>query len=340
MEQILLECTGDGTLSLTATNLVTYATATIPHEGPVVSGAILPKFLKAAMGIANSTGEPVIELEMGAPDNETNPNPEAPIVLRLGKWSIPAARRPKNEYPMPPKSKGNPTGIDGKFFDALKHTLPFTSTDETRYIITGIFLDPESELEGIRGHAVATDGRRITASACEVPFEGILPKTAAALIAGSDANSGTAHRSNDPDPIAVFDLTTPWGNLNITTKLLAGNYPHWPQVIPAGTPTGKRRWDTANLLAEIDPILILGEKARLEITREGTNIKLDGSNTAGFTKTIQTDKEISCAMNLTFVKSLCALFRQGAEVLHFPDQQPLRVKQNGVTHAVMPMRWP
>lgn len=341
LERVLLECAGEGTISLTATNLTTYATATLSHKGPAMAGAILPKFLLAASEIAKTTGETEIEAEQDVEPVENSA--AAPVVLRVGEWAIPADRRPKKECPLPPDVQGETKPVGEKLFEAVRQTLPFASNDETRYIITGVHLDPVSELEGTRGHVVATDGRRITAAACEIPFEGTLPKPAASLIANCGATSGTSRGTCEShgSKTAAFELTTTWGTLTIATKLLGASYPDWTRVIPAGNPLKTSRWDSANLLEELGAILPLGEKALLEISPEGTGIKILDSNIQGATKTIWTaGGKITCALNLTFAKSLCGLFPHGAEVFHFPNEQPLVVKQSGVTHAMMPMRQP
>ncbi len=116
--------------------------------------------------------------------------------------------------------------------DALKKTSYAISTDETRYVLNGIFVQFK---EG-KMSLVATDGRRLAMVEHDLEFPAsnecdvIIPSKAVnELQRLLNTEGGVIMRLTDSQ--VSFEIN---GNL-LVSKLIEGNYPNYRQVIPSNT---------------------------------------------------------------------------------------------------------
>jgi DNA polymerase-3 subunit beta len=117
----------------------------------------------------------------------------------------------------------------------LKRTSFAVSTDETRYVLNGIFVSFKDHKVTL----VATDGRRLALMDEEADVNGenqtefIVPtKAIAELNRLLQDKGGVEIRYTDNQ--AAFDLKGGEGiEVRVITKLVEGNYPNFKQVIPA-----------------------------------------------------------------------------------------------------------
>jgi len=116
--------------------------------------------------------------------------------------------------------------------DALKKTSYAISTDETRYVLNGIFTSfKEGKLT-----LVATDGRRLAMVENDLEFpsaneaEVIIPSKAVAELQRLLSEDGDVTLKLTDSQIA-FEIN---GSL-LVSKLIEGNYPNYRQVIPSNT---------------------------------------------------------------------------------------------------------
>ena len=144
--------------------------------------------------------------------------------------------RDRGEDEFPPL----PTFEDAKEFkinqevllDALKKTSYAISTDETRYVLNGIYA---SFKEG-KMSLVATDGRRLAMVENDLEFPAsnecdvIIPAKAVSELQRLLKSDGeVSMRLNDSQ--VSFEVN---GSL-LVSKLIEGNYPNYRQVIPSNT---------------------------------------------------------------------------------------------------------
>src|SRR3954469_18426405 len=114
--------------------------------------------------------------------------------------------------------------------DALKKTAYAISTDETRYVLNGIFF---SFREG-KLTMVATDGRRLALVDLEVEFprsdeiDIIVPTKCVNEIARLGSSDMPVKMSVTENQVA-FEV----GKTLLVSKLIEGNYPNYKQVIPS-----------------------------------------------------------------------------------------------------------
>lgn len=143
--------------------------------------------------------------------------------------------------------------------DGLRKTSYAISTDETRYVLNGIFA---SFREG-KLTLVATDGRRLAMVDCDLEFPSshetdvIIPSKAVQELQRLLGDSGelTLSLSNNQISFAIGDTL-------LVSKLIDGNYPNYRQVIPGDA---------------IERVVISRE-ALLETTRRVSLLSSDKSN--------------------------------------------------------------
>lgn len=109
--------------------------------------------------------------------------------------------------------------------DSIRKAIAFTSTDETRYVLNGVYCDPATG-----GNVIATDGRRLFITPARLPGKAfIMPaKTVAILSHPSLLGKPAVFRRNDENEL--FSLT--FGATVIHSKTIQGNFPNYRQVIP------------------------------------------------------------------------------------------------------------
>ncbi|MEI6356020.1 MAG: DNA polymerase III subunit beta [Verrucomicrobiota bacterium] len=225
LSNVLLSASA-GKLELTATDLdVTICStvaATVEKEGK----ATLP--VKKLFGIARELPASEIELEI---------DDKSVCTLRAGASFYKINGLAADEFPPMPvfKQARAVTLPQDKLKAMLRKTSFAVSTDETRYVLNGIFFS----LKDHKIALVATDGRRLamTDEDAEVPAESqadfIVPTKAINelnRLLGSVGNVELKFSENQ----AAFTTSTVEGGpgVLIVTKLVDGNYPNYRQVIP------------------------------------------------------------------------------------------------------------
>ena len=145
---------------------------------------------------------------------------------------------PAEEFPPLPKFKesGQATVPQGKFREMLRKTAYAISTDESRYVLNGLYM----KLDGHNLSFVATDGRRLALVEEEMEGEGakaefIVPAKAVGELTRLLGNEGEVSiRMSDTQ--VEFTLTQEGGEpIKVYSKLVEGKYPDYKQVIPKDT---------------------------------------------------------------------------------------------------------
>lgn len=123
--------------------------------------------------------------------------------------------------PPPDPATVSTTWLPAESLAALAAARAFHSTDETRYVLNGCLLEPSA--------VVATDGRRACMFLCPgPPVSIILPTKACEILFKTRASNAILTL-----PLAKPESATfAWDGITLHTKLIAGNYPNWRQVIP------------------------------------------------------------------------------------------------------------
>lgn len=228
LSNVLLEAEGDE-LRLTTTDLDIRVSARVARRDPSDEatltidepGAItLP--VRRLVSIVREL--PGVEVEFSADGNAA--------FLHSGSSHFKVLGLPPDEFPPPPKlEEFREFKVSQKVLrDGLKKTAYAISTDETRYVLNGIFC----QFRDGKMTLVATDGRRLAMTDADVEFPEsaetsiIIPTKTVNELQRLLRDDGGDVRIRLSDRQIVLELNQ---NL-IISKLIEGNYPNFRQVIP------------------------------------------------------------------------------------------------------------
>ena len=227
LSNVLIRAEGDR-LEFTATDLdVTVACAV---EAKIKKGGSTTVPVKKLFGIIRELNNPEIEIEV----DERNT-----CSVRSGASFYKINGLSAEEFPPLPKFKEDKKVVlpQEKIRGMLKKTSFAISTDESRYVLNGIFIS----LKEHKLTMVATDGRRLALVDEEVDVseksqgEFIVPAKAVGELGRLLADKGDVE-IRYTDNQASFTLKDDKGfSILVITKLIEGNYPNYRQVIPAET---------------------------------------------------------------------------------------------------------
>ncbi len=216
----------DGTrLELTATDLDVTVCSSVEAQVKQAGATTVP--VKRLFGIVRELGNPEIELEVD--DKHICSVRSGPSFYKINGLAA-------EEFPPLPKFKEDKKVMltQETVRNMLKKTSFAVSTDETRYVLNGIFFS----LKDHKLTMVATDGRRLALVDEEVDVD---EKSYGEFIVPSKAVNELNRLMQDKGNVeikyaenqAAFALQDEKGvNVLVITKLIEGNYPNYRQVIP------------------------------------------------------------------------------------------------------------
>jgi len=227
LSNVLLRAEGDR-LELTATALDVTITCSVEASVKKAGTTTVP--VKKLFGIVRELTAPEIDLEVDD-KNVTS--------LRSGSSFFKIRGLGAEEFPPLPKFKEDKKVAlpQEKIKGMLRKTSFAISTDESRYVLNGIFIS----LKEHKLTMVATDGRRLALADEEVD---VSEKSQGEFIVPAKAVNELNRLLQDKGEIelkyaenqAAFALKDEKGSsVLIITKLIEGNYPNYRQVIPAET---------------------------------------------------------------------------------------------------------
>lgn len=215
----------DGKLELTATDLDVTIACSVPATVETPGRTTLP--VKKLFGIARELPAPEIELDV---------DDKAVCSLRAGASFFKINGLAAEEFPPLPsfKQARAVTLPQEKLKAMLRKTSFAVSTDESRYVLNGIFFS----LKDHKVTLVATDGRRLALTdedaeiAAEAQADFIVPTKAINEVNRLLGAAGNVELKYSENQVAF--TTTGEGQMGalIISKLVDGNYPNYRQVIP------------------------------------------------------------------------------------------------------------
>jgi DNA polymerase III subunit beta len=227
LSNVLVRAEGDR-VDFTATDLDVTVSCSV--EGSVKKGGATTIPVKKFFGIIRELTSPEIEIETDD-KNVTS--------IRAGSSFFKIRGLAAEEFPPLPKFKEDKrvTVPQEKLRSMLKKTAFAISTDESRYVLNGIYLS----LKDHKITMVATDGRRLALVDEEADVadksqgEFIIPSKAVNELSRLLTDKGEVD-VNFSENQASFTLKAEKGpGVLIVSKLIEGNYPNYRQVIPAET---------------------------------------------------------------------------------------------------------
>ncbi len=227
LSNVLLRAEGEH-MQFTATDLDVTITSTVEASIKKPGAITLP--VKKLFGICRELASTELELEV----DEKNT-----CSIRAGASYYKLRGLGAEEFPPPPNFREERQVVlpQEKVRGMLKKTSFAISTDESRYVLNGIFLS----LKEHKFMMVATDGRRLALVDEEVD---ISEKSQGELIVPAKAVSELGRLLQDKGEVeirftenqAAFGLRDDKGlKTLLVTKLIEGSYPNYRQVIPSET---------------------------------------------------------------------------------------------------------
>jgi DNA polymerase-3 subunit beta len=170
--------------------------------------------------------------ELPADDVEIDIDEKNTATIKCGSSLFKIMGLSDDEFPpLPDLKDGNSYTVEqGSFKQMLGNIAYGASTDETRYVLNGIYLGMKAD----KMTMVATDGRRL--ALIEKDME--LPKEAEAdMIIPSKAVRELLHALGDDGDVKIYggknQVAFEFGTTLVVSKLIEGAYPNYKQVIPA-----------------------------------------------------------------------------------------------------------
>lgn len=215
-------------LELTATDLDVTVSCGVEAQVNKMGMTTVP--VKRLFGIVRELGNSEIEVEVD--DKNVTSVRSGPSFYKINGLGA-------DEFPPLPKFKEDKKVVlpQETVRNMLKKTVFAVSTDETRYVLNGIFFS----LKDHKLTMVATDGRRLALAdeEVELPEKGqgdfIVPAKAVNELTRLMQEKGEVEMKYAENQ-AAFTLRDEKGeSLLVVTKLIEGNYPNYKQVIPGET---------------------------------------------------------------------------------------------------------
>ena len=156
LQHVRIDRAANGAMTISATDLDAFASYRFSEGSEGNAESILVPFAPLNSIVKHCGADQTIGLEKPSRDH-------AVIHYEIGGHA--AEQRieslPSDEWPPPPKVKGERVLLDGTLRSALLEALKCASTDESRYTLRGAFIDVSDK----RSHyVVGTDGRHLFAS--------------------------------------------------------------------------------------------------------------------------------------------------------------------------------
>ncbi len=225
LSNVLLKAEGNR-LELTATDLDVSVSCSVEAQVKKPGSTTIP--VKKFFGIAR---------ELGSQDLELSTDEKHVTSLSAGASFYKIRGLAAEEFPPIPKIKDDRMVSlpQEKIRSMMKKTSFATSSDESRYVLNGIFVSMKDN----KLTMVATDGRRLALVDEEVDIpeaalgDYIIPSKAINELNRLLTDAGNVELRLGDNQASMNLLPEKGPKVCITTKLIEGNYPNYRQVIPS-----------------------------------------------------------------------------------------------------------
>ena len=228
LNHVKIERTAEGWLAITATDLDTFVTVRLEQPSAGEPLALLVPFEQLQRTAKACTKNEDIFVAPGAKNTGF-------IQYGLGTQlaEIEFDALPVDEFPSTPRMKGVPIPLNNTLRMAIHDALECASTDETRMILNGAFLDttkPQAH------YVVGMDGRHLfTSNSFSLPMKDSLIIPSHKFVGWKEFNNDgewqlrVAPPQTKDDPSYLQISSRRW---HFITKQIEGQYPNWRHSVP------------------------------------------------------------------------------------------------------------
>jgi DNA polymerase-3 subunit beta len=338
LSNVLMKAEGNK-LEFTATDLDVTINCAVEATVKKKGSTTIP--VKRFFGVVRELTSPEIELEV---------DEKHACSIRAGASFYKINGLGADEFPPIPKFKEDKKVIvpQEKIKSMLRKTSFAISTDESRYVLNGIFVI----LKEHKMTMVATDGRRLALVDEEVDIpensqgEFILPTKAVNEITRLLGDQGDVEMKFSENQVSL-SLADEKGNAAVViSKLVEGNYPNYKQVIPSDTKERVALPREEMLAALRRAQIMTSDKAnsvKLAIGRNNLAITANSPDVGEARETLAINykgKDLQIAFNPAYLIDPLNVLTEDEVFLELIDElSPGVLKINGpFLYVVMPMR--
>jgi len=226
LQHVRVERLSDGAFTISATDLDAFASYRFERSSEGNAESILVPFAPLHSIVKGCAGKENISLERSSGDN---------VLIRYQIGGQEAEQRvpslPVEEWPATPKINGERVLLNGALRSALLEALKCASTDETRYVLRGAYIDVSEKQSH---YVVGTDGRHLYSSnSFHVPIgtSVIIPdhRFLGWKELPKDGDWALRIELDKDQPVFVEISSYQW---TFVCKAIEGNFPNWRQVLP------------------------------------------------------------------------------------------------------------
>jgi DNA polymerase III sliding clamp (beta) subunit (PCNA family) len=226
LQHVRVERLSDGALTISATDLEAFTSYRFEQNREGNAESILVPFSPLHSIIKGCAGKENIGLEKLTGDRIAI---RYPIGGQETEQQIPSL--PAEEWPATPQINGGRVLLNGALRSAVLEALKCASTDETRYVLRGAYIDVS---EKGSHYVVGTDGRHLYSSnSFHIPIETsvIIPdhRFLGWKELTQDGDWSLRVESDNGKPVFVEISSYRW---SFVCKAIEGNFPNWRQVLP------------------------------------------------------------------------------------------------------------
>ena len=248
------------TLVITGSDLDLTITVTLDVSGEKNGISVIPAKLLADV---------IRSVESGIVDLTVN---EADLQVVAGRSEFSLRTIPADEYPIFEEIETEPVNIDaGMLVEALEQVTPAASGDDSRPILTGVYM--VAEKKGFR--LVATDSYRLAVR--DMPGSSLLAGQPPILVPSRaltelsrllEGNKEVELHLGEKEASFVVE------NVRMTTRLIEGEFPDYKRLVPDDNPN-KLTANRTELRDAVKRVRLLAQEAtpiRLEMTSSGLQL--------------------------------------------------------------------
>jgi DNA polymerase III sliding clamp (beta) subunit (PCNA family) len=344
LQQVRVERAAEGVTTISATDLDAFASYRFAEGSEGKGESILVPFESLHSIAKGCAGGETIGIEKSTGDHAIIHYPIGGGTVERNVESLPS-----DEWPPPPKVNGERALLDGALRSALLEAFKCVSSDESRYVLRGAYVDVSEKQSH---YVVATDGKHLYSSnSFHVPIATsvIIPdhRFLAWKGFGQDGDWLLRTESDKNGKPAYIEMTSfGW---TFIAKAIDGHYPNWRQVLP--DPSGLKTTIKVSANALDDFAEIIGKLPSDELNH-AVGLKLDQqgklilfSRTSGTNKPTEvafgavevTGKPVTVLLNRNY---LLKALRFGLNEIQIQDAlSPVRCKdESGRQLIIMPIR--
>lgn len=339
----------NGVVHLIGTDLDLFLTYSHPTEPAPITA--LAKSL-AALRWQREAATVLVPLETlrHAAKASSGPEPWITVTPDTASWSTPGGAVsmpfspiPAKEFPETPSAPFCRTNLDAGARAALLEAHQFSSEDETRYTLNGVYIEMQYGDAACPPVVVATDGRRLyrrhVPGLSTLGGNLIIPNKALTVLSAAPLLVHEWRAGANLSKLHAVVKAGPW---SLVTKLIEGNYPHYRQVIHADfthwitavLPEAQVRFFASALdqfpASNKPPIVLLfhSDHLRLQCPETNTSVVVPG---------VRSDAPLAILFDRHYVREM---LRCGPGTLFLLDAStPCHLAAaSGAEHVLMPYR--